>query len=117
MNQYVTFMKFLILAILIDPASGAIAQPVPGQPDPTRGMALATKLCSNCHIGKGIVTQGCGQPVDVPTFSEIANRPDQTAERIHGKLIMPRHPMPTIPLTENEMTDLVAYILSLKAAD
>ena len=97
--------------------STAVAQPVPGKPDPKRGLELAAKLCSNCHAGKGIPTQSGGQQADVPTFPEIAKRSGQTAERIHGILVMPRHPMPTIPLTRNEMADLAAYILSLKTDD
>ena len=97
--------------------SGAIAQPVPGRPDPERGVELAAKLCSNCHMGKGIPVQTGGQQADVPTFLEIAKRPGQTAERIHGILVMPRHPMPTIPLTQSEMEHLAAYILSLKTVN
>lgn len=112
--------KFAFIALLTFSASSlskAIAQTIPGVPSSTNGMVLAIKLCSNCHSGKGMPAQSGGQLADVPTFNEIAKRPGQTAERIHGTLVMPRHPMPRIPLTENEMADLAAYILSLKAKD
>ncbi len=111
-------MVVVTLVILVGlQHSRACAQAVPGEPDPDRGMELAAKLCSNCHTGKGIPVQSSGQLADVPTFLEIAKRPGQTAERIHGILVMPRHPMPTIPLTQNEMADLAAYILNLKTVD
>ncbi len=97
--------------------SPAIAQAVPGKPDAKRGLEVAAKLCSNCHAGKGIRSQSGGQQADVPTFFEIAKRPGQTVERIHGVLVMPRHPMPAISLTQNEMADLAAYILSHKQGD
>lgn len=117
MIRYALSMIYLVLAIVAGSAPAATAQKIPGQPDPAKGMELAEKLCSNCHLGKGVATSVGGQPADVPSFPEIAKRPGQTAERIHGKLILPNHPMPTIPLTEDEMADLAAYILSLKSAD
>jgi cytochrome c1 len=29
-------------------------------------------------------------------------------------IMLPKHPMPTIPLTKRELADLAAYILSLR---
>jgi hypothetical protein len=29
-------------------------------------------------------------------------------------IMLPKHPMPTIPLTKSELADLAAYILSLQ---
>jgi hypothetical protein len=32
-----------------------------------------------------------------------------------GRIILPKHPMPTIPLIKSEVGDLAAYIMSLRA--
>jgi hypothetical protein len=51
---------------------------------------------------------------DVPSFNEIANKEGQTAASIMGQIIMPRHPIPEIALTQDELSDLTAYILSMR---
>ncbi|MDH3579054.1 MAG: c-type cytochrome [Hyphomicrobiales bacterium] len=91
----------------------AMSQAAPGKPDAGRGEVLAQKLCATCHIPDGNAARLQGT-ADVPTFPEIARAQGQNADRIHGILILPSHPMPTISLTKNEMADLAAYILSLK---
>jgi hypothetical protein len=44
----------------------------------------------------------------------MARRPEQTAERLAGRLMAPHPPMPDASLTAAEIRDLAAYILSLK---
>ena len=51
---------------------------------------------------------------DVPSFHEIANKEGQSAGAIMAHIMLPKHPMPTIPLTKSELADLSAYILSLR---
>ena len=53
--------------------------------------------------------------VDVPSFREIANRQNQTAGAIMGKIIIPDHPMPVIPISKSELEDLAAYIMNLRS--
>jgi len=98
-----------------DPVPLALAG-ITSQPDPKQGKALAEKLCTNCHLVGGAVQQ---QPAnaDVPSFPEIANLEGQTADAITARIMLPRHPMPQIPLTKAELADLAAYILSLRDAD
>ena len=50
-------------------------------------------------------------------FTEIANLEGQTAGAITARIMLPKHPMPTIPLTKAELADLAAYILSLRDGD
>jgi mono/diheme cytochrome c family protein len=38
----------------------------------------------------------------------------QTAGSIMAHIVLPKHPMPTIPLTQSELADLAAYILTLR---
>jgi mono/diheme cytochrome c family protein len=86
---------------------------VTSQPDPVHGKDLAEKLCTNCHL-VGSAQQRQPANADVPSFHEIANREAQTAGAITARIMLPKHPMPTIPLTKAELSDLAAYILSLR---
>ena len=80
----------------------ALAQP--GVPDPSRGRELADTLCSSCHE----IEPGSKETLksDVPPFFSIANRPDQTAERLAGVIILSPHPeMPKAALTTRELRE------------
>jgi len=81
-------------------------------PDPIEGENIAENLCSSCHIvgtsASGVVN------ADVPSFTSIANSPDQTLERIIRKIVIPHQPMPDLQLTRLEIADVAAYILSLR---
>jgi len=84
---------------------------VTSAPDPENGKQLAQRLCSNCHL----VESGQEHAIaDVPSFHEIANMEGQTEGSIMGKIIIPKHPMPVIPITKSELADLAAYIMSMK---
>ncbi len=83
-------------------------------PSPELGLALAEKLCSSCHVTGTDAGAGGTKPVGPPPFVTIANRPEQTAERIKGILIAPHAPMPDLQLTNDEMTDLIAYLDTLR---
>ena len=102
---------FAIISLLLFVPLAAAG--VTSQPDPVSGKALAEKLCTNCHLVDSAQQQ---QPVnaDVPSFHEIANREGQTLGAITARIMLPKHPMPTIPLTKAELADLAAYILSLR---
>ena len=82
------------------------------KPDSVHGKDLAEKLCTNCHL-VGSTQQQQPTNADVPSFHEIANREGQTAGAITARIMLPKHPMPQIPLTRAELADLAAYILSL----
>jgi len=89
----------------------AFAGPVTNRPDPFHGKKLAQQLCSNCHL---VDNQQQQANADVPSFNEIANREGQTAGAIMAHIMLPKHPMPTIPLTQSELADLAVYILSMR---
>jgi cytochrome c len=81
-------------------------------PDTVNGHRLAETLCTSCHI---VNPQGSGPAIaGVPSFPAIANHTGQTPERLAGAVIIPHPPMPTIALTNVELRDIVAYILTLK---
>lgn len=82
-------------------------------PDVKTGHEIASKLCSGCHLVDE-KTAKASVPADVPSFMEIANKPDQTSEKIAGRIVVPHPPMPTINLTREEIGDVAVYILSLR---
>ena len=90
----------------------AFAAPVTSLPDPAHGKDLAGSLCSNCHLVGGGEQEHAN--ADIPSFREIANQEVQTEGTIMAHIVLPKHPMPTIPLTKSELADLAAYIMSLR---
>ncbi len=109
MRRY-TLAAFLLLLSVPLALAG-----VTSKPDPVQGKALAEKLCTNCHL-VGSAQQQQPANADVPSFPEIANLEGQSAGAITARIMLPKHPMPTIPLTKAELADLAAYILSLRDA-
>jgi mono/diheme cytochrome c family protein len=82
-------------------------------PNPAKGRGLAEKLCTSCHV-VGREATSAEVLADVPSFVAIANKPNQTAEAIAGRIVLPHPPMPTIHLSRSEIADLATYIISLK---
>jgi hypothetical protein len=78
-----------------------------------RGRALAYALCRNCHV----VIDGQAPTQDgIPAFRTIANKPGQSKSHIVQILTHPHPPMPTPPITVPDMTDIIAYLDTLRAA-
>jgi len=94
--------------------SAASAQTIPGRPSPDQGARLASKLCVNCHLIEQDSGEGAQVKADVPSFREIANLDGQTSERMTILIISPKHPMPTIALSRDEIAHVVAYIETFK---
>lgn len=107
---------FAILAALSVAGASLCGSAVQAQihPDAKTGHQIASKLCSGCHIVDTAAAAGKTMPADVPTFEEIAGQPDQSAEKIAGRIVIPHPPMPTISLTREEIGDVSAYIMSLR---
>ena len=110
--RQVLFVFGLGLVAVASASGGLAGGPVTSRPDPERGKTLAESLCSNCHLVSS--TQQGQANADVPSFHEIANKEGQTAGTLTAHIILPKHPMPQIPLTTSELADLSAYILSLR---
>jgi len=101
----------LCVAVMIFAALPAVAQPLHTL-DIANGEALAQRLCVNCHQ---IKPDAAGTMLsDVPGFSEVANRPGMTREKIEAYVLSPHPAMPTIQFSREELTDISAYIMSLR---
>ncbi len=79
-------------------------------PDPDRGMDLAQRWCSECHI----IGPSFGGGDAGPTFESVAERPNQTVDAVRAWLAEPHAPMPDFQLTADQYDDLAAHIMSLK---
>ena len=109
MKPRTIFALALLLVLTAEEASGGA---VTNAPNSQHGKELAARLCSNCHLVGNAEQQQAN--ADVPSFHEIGNKEGQSAGAIMAHIMLPRHPMPTIPLTKSELADLSAYILSLR---
>ena len=82
--------------------------------DVEAGRALAERLCARCHLTP---EQGEKQgPNDIPGFTAIAQRRNQTPEGIVAWLRSIPPIMPNHHLSQDEMHALAAYIVTLGAA-
>ena len=107
--------KFHRWGMLIGVAATLAASPPP--PDlpgnPAAGYRLAQSACSSCHvIDRSQATSGA---TGAPTFSAVARMSSTTPISLRVFLQSPHGRMPNVKLSHQEIDDLVAYILSLKA--
>jgi mono/diheme cytochrome c family protein len=99
-----------LITVGLDPT---IAQPrvLPG--DAQHGHELAQRWCSTCHL----VSPEQQRATDaVPPFASVARRPQTNAESLRAFLLIPHYAsrMPDLHLSQPEIDDLVAYIISLR---
>ena len=76
------------------------------------GKQLATQWCAHCH--KISPDYSGNVQADVPAFAFIANKPEQTAEKIQNSILSPHPPMPDLRLSRDTVFNLALYILSLR---
>jgi mono/diheme cytochrome c family protein len=104
------WITVLIAAVV---SSSGLAQTESADPD--KGKALAETLCSGCHnVWMGPVER---EKNEIPSFYDFANRPDQTPKLLSAGIIFPHPEMPRVPFTNEELKNIVAYIMSLRTPD
>ncbi len=108
--------RTMLGAVLI--ATFALASSAIGQTATTtaeriqNGLERSKLWCAHCHVVESV-----GETVaqsDVPTFQSIAERPEQTVEKIENGILQPHPPMPDLQLSREVIRDLGLYIMSLK---
>jgi cytochrome c len=99
----------LFLAFFVPPSALMAAE---DRADVTRGEALARAWCSSCHAVES--GQLVGPYMNVPSFTEVARLPSNTALALRAFLSTPHPTMPNVKLTTGEIDEIVAYILSLR---
>lgn len=105
---------FAFVLILALGSAARTEGPVTSKPDPERGQEVAERVCTNCHLVSDRQTNAVA---DVPSFAAIARQPDQSEGAIMARIILPKHPMPVIPITKSELEDVAAYIMSLRSTE
>ena len=98
------------LAALPLTAGPALAQEAPV--DPAAGRVLAEEVCAACHA-----IPGGAPPIGVAgarPFAALAADPAVTGLTLHAYLRTQHPPTPTFVLDEEQLNDVIAYILSLR---
>jgi mono/diheme cytochrome c family protein len=103
-------MHIGLAAVLALATTGAAAQDI-GQPG--RGLALAKRLCAECHAVEKSDDAQSPNP-DAPHFQLIAMVPGMNALALTAALNTSHRSMPNVMLDATEQADLIAYILTLK---
>ena len=81
--------------------------------DAARGLALAEQWCSQCH---GVRPNAASLTQAIPSFPQIAAEPSATEPSLRVFLRTPHPSMPNFILQQDDIDDLVSYILSMKRA-
>jgi cytochrome c len=80
--------------------------------DPQQGSAFAQRVCAACHAVEH------GQPSSpnpqAPTFDAIAKTPGTTEMALYAFLRTSHRTMPNLILTKDDISNVVAYVLSMK---
>lgn len=97
----------LAAALLVAPAARA-----DDVGDPVAGRKVAQAWCSNCHVFPGSTH---ATVTGAPSFSAIAANRSTTPLGLRAFLQTPHDRMPDLHLTNNEMDDLIAFILSTRS--
>ena len=79
--------------------------------DPVAGRRLAQTWCANCHVFPGS-TQAT--VTGAPSFSAVAADKAMTPLALRAFLLTPHDRMPDLHLSNNEMDDLIAFVLSFR---
>ncbi len=92
-------------------AGPALAQEAPV--DPAAGRVLAEAVCAACHTIPGVAPR-----IRIPgarSFQALAADPAVTGLALHAYLRTQHPPTPSFVLNEEQLNDVIAYILSLRA--
>jgi cytochrome c len=91
----------------------ALAQSPPlEQGDPKAGLEVARAWCANCHVVERNQDRAIVGPA--PTFHAIADRSTTTADGLRAFLATQHGLMPNLSLSNTNIENTVAYILSLR---
>jgi mono/diheme cytochrome c family protein len=83
--------------------------------DVAAGAAYAKQVCAECHAV--LPNEQISPLAQAPTFQKVANMPGMT-EMALSVWLQSSHPtMPNIVLKPDDLRNVIAYIVSLKAKD
>jgi mono/diheme cytochrome c family protein len=102
--------RIVTLAAFITVTAGLVqAQDLPER---LKGATLAQQICAECHaVQAGQPRSPNGQ---APTFETVAKTPGMTAIALTAILRTSHRTMPNIVLADNDLRNVIAYIMTLK---
>ena len=100
-----------VLVMLLLGMSAALAQEEVG--DPQAGWTVASETCAGCHAVRPEEAQS--PHPHAPRFEDVSNTPGMTATSLFVWMRSWHPTMPSIILSDADLQNVVAYILSLKA--
>jgi mono/diheme cytochrome c family protein len=104
--------SFLVAGMLVALAAAPCGAHAQGAGDPTKGHQFAQQICSECHnIERGQRPSPNGQ---APNFETIARTPGMTALALTAALRTPHRTMPNVIVADDDLRNVVAYVLSLQ---
>lgn len=99
---------FVLAALLVPAVSFAAADDVG---DPVAGRKIAEAWCGNCHALRG---SDRATVTGAPSFAAIGANRAITPLALRAFLQTPHDRMPDLHLSNSEMDDLIAYVLSTR---
>ncbi len=97
-----------ILFVVAALCAPALAQAPPG--DAAAGQRLVEERCNACHA----MDRRKSASQEAPSLEAVARMSSTTSLSLHAFLLTSHPSMPNYKLTEREVDDVVAYILSLR---
>ena len=101
----------LVLAGLTLTIGNLQAQEV-GNPD--QGLRTARALCAECHLVEKLPGEQSPNLI-APTFEHMANTPGMNSTALTAALRTSHESMPNIIIKGSDLSDVIAYILSLRS--
>ena len=105
------YLKMCAIGVLLT-VCGSVAAAAPATPgggriygDAQRGKEYVERLCTTCHAVGSSGTDGA------PALALLKKNPQKTEASIRDFLRAPHKPMPAMALTNQEIEDIVAYVL------
>jgi mono/diheme cytochrome c family protein len=83
--------------------------------NPNQGLRVAHTLCAECHLVDKL--PGQSPNLIAPSFEHIANTPGMNSAALTAALRTSHESMPNIIIKGSDLSDVIAYILSLKGND
>jgi len=114
MLRTVTVALLLATATACGPAMIAKTAAEPPLSDRGAGRKLAQDRCGTCHaVSKDMAASPHGK---APPFAEVARLypPEQLAEALSEGIMVGHEDMPEFEFTDDEVSQLIAYLNSLK---
>jgi len=79
--------------------------------NPNQGLRIARTQCAECHLVENMV--GFSPNRDAPPFEKIANIPGMSSAALSAALQTSHKRMPNVIIKGSDLSDVIAYILSM----